>query len=535
VEREPSCTEASCIEATQLNQFHKFAVSVRPWSRVVDLIGGLLLIVGLAATATYFDSRVSTYDEGGLLTNAFLLDSGRLHYRDFYSSYPPGISVLILLSWKLLGVSVTAARVLGFFLHVVLVAGAGRLAGRAAERPFSWFGAGVVALWLSPLGVVPMAWLAALGAAFWALHAVAVWLERESRISALGAGALLASVSFFRHDLFVYLCLWLLAGTVWGMVRSRRVHLGPSTPWLVAGLAIGLLAAWLPVFISAGVGRVAQDLYFDQVRHVMPGRRLPIGSPGPVPTTLWVTTIVVGLVGPLLGGGLVVGSRARSATLFPSLFLLILSLAVLPQMLGRSEWAHFLQTVAPAFCIVAVIVERVANTGSQRKGALAVVTAGMVVFLGWALVPAPTKWLSPPHLAFGRRESGMPAWQYDSLRGAVEFIQSHSSPGEPVFVGNSQHRLVTFNNLSLYYLAQRPGSTRHMQFDPGLTTSEAVQRGMIGELEARHTNVIVLLKGGYVPEPNRSSTPGSSLLDDYIGSRYYVVDSAGGYRMLLRR
>ena len=129
----------------------------------------------------------------------------------------------------------------------------------------------------------------------------------------------------------------------------------------------------------------------------------------------------------------------------------------------------------------------------------------------------------------------MPAWQYDSAKAAVDFIRRHSDPGDPVFVGNAQHRLVTYNDLSLYYLSERPGSTRHMQFDPGLTTSDTVQEEMVRELELRRPRVVILLKGGYVPEPNTSSRAGSSILDQYIASQYEIVDSTARYRMLLRR
>jgi hypothetical protein len=74
-----------------------------------------------------------------------------------------------------------------------------------------------------------------------------------------------------------------------------------------------------------------------------------------------------------------------------------------------------------------------------------------------------------------------------------------------------------------------------MQFDPGLTTSAHVQSEMIRELEAKRPKVIVLLRGGYISEPNASSTPGSALLDNYIALQYRVVASVGEYEMLLHR
>ena len=43
----------------------------------------------------------------------------------------------------------------------------------------------------------------------------------------------------------------------------------------MAGIALVALPIWLPTLGLAGVSRVAHDLYFDQVRHVLPARKLP--------------------------------------------------------------------------------------------------------------------------------------------------------------------------------------------------------------------------------------------------------------------
>jgi hypothetical protein len=129
----------------------------------------------------------------------------------------------------------------------------------------------------------------------------------------------------------------------------------------------------------------------------------------------------------------------------------------------------------------------------------------------------------------------MPAFQLEWRRDVLAFIATNTRPGEPIFVGNNQHLRANFNDLTLYYLAQRPGATRYLQFDPGQVTRAEVQQEMIAQLEARRPTVAVLLEGGYSPEPNESIHPGSSLLDEYVASHYEVVDSSGVYRMMLRK
>jgi hypothetical protein len=507
-------------------------------SRILDLTGALLVAVGVAATAGYFGHRVSLYDEGGLLTNAFLLNQGALHYRDFYSSYAPGISVLIIAAWKFLGVSVTSARVLGFVLHLLLIAGAGRLTGLASGLRFSWLGAGLVALWSSALGVVPSAWLAALAVAFWFASALATWLERQSRGYALFTGVLLGIVSLFRHDLFVYVTFALSGALLVSAVVRRGDHADGlvirSAAWVLVGVVFVAGPAWLYLFAEAGVGRVAGDLLFEQVRYVQPARDLPILWPGLAPRPLWGTTLAIALLAPFLAVALTVDAAGQGSPTAPGAILLgFLTLAVIPQLTGRSEWAHLLQSVAPGLCLLAVLIERAMRSGARRARAVAALALVLTILIARPFTVG-IGWFRLSALERGRVESGMPAWQYHSSRKAVDFIRQNSAPGEPIFVGNLQHRRVTSNDLSLYYLAGRPAATRWMQFDPGLTTREDVQRDIVRELDHARPRVVVLLRGGWVEEPNPSSLPGSSVLDQYIARHYQPVDSSGLHIMLIR-
>ena len=525
-----------CSGVSRKNGSYSRPVPPPKASRVVlDLAGILLLVPGLVATTSYFQSQVSNYDEAGLLTNAFLLERGQLHYRDFYSSYPPGISLLILIAWQALGVSVASARVVGLTLHIVIALAAGRLAGLSSDRSFSCLAAGLAALWLGPLGVAPMAWLAGLAVAGIALCVLVGWWGSRSRSTGVFAGALLGLVSLFRHDLFVYLAFALLAVAVLLSLWQRpRKMFEPSLLWVGAGVLVVVLPPWLYLFAKSGFVRVIRDLYLDQYRYVLPGRILPLDWPSLAPAMPLLTAQLIGLTAPALAAGLILGSRDRARTFSASLMLLALSVAVLPQLLGRSEWGHLLQAVVPGVCLLAVTIERVAGSHSVVARITALVTLGSFVTLAWPLMPSRRAW-NPPSLDFSRRESGMPDWQYEAARPAIEFISANTAADDPIFVGNIQHQRVTYNDLSLYYLAGRIGATRHMQFDPGLTTSAEIQQEVIRDLEANQPRVVILLNGGWVWEPNASNQAGSSLLDDYIRAHYREAERSTRHLMLLRR
>ena len=101
-----------------------------------------------------------------LLSNTLVLARGGWPHRDFYTIYPPGIYFLILGWWKLFGIGVLAARYLSVGLHAAIVVLAGLAGGWLARRRFAWLPAGLVALWSAVVGGPPLAWWAALAAAF---------------------------------------------------------------------------------------------------------------------------------------------------------------------------------------------------------------------------------------------------------------------------------------------------------------------------------------------------------------------------------
>jgi len=512
---------------------------------LLGLLGLLLALAALVGMIHHFQDRVLIYDEGLLLTNAYLISTGAVPFRDFYSVYPPGVYYLIAGVWKVLGTSVSAARLLGFLIHLVIAACSGRLAGLAAGRRFSLFAAGVVLLWLSPHALQPYAWLAALAMALLATTAAVTWTERwlpgpqspsSGRIPVFGTGLLLGTVSCFRHDLFAYLVMVLAAVFVAAWL-SRRIPLPVLTrnlTVLAGGATMTVILFWLPTLARGGVQLTLGDLYFNLSRYVMPGREYPLTLDGPAPIAV-MAALLLCLTAPVAAGGLALLARGAPRQFTAMVLLGALSLATLPQMLRRFDGWHILYTAPPAVAVFGAFAERLAGKGDLRTAVRGLLVAALICFLGWPIIPPASQWVRTEWPSFEHRYSGMPAYQYEWRREVLAFIAEYSQPGEPIFVGNSQHRRANFNDLTLYYLAERPGATRYLQFDPGQVTREEIQREMIAQLEASRPRVAVLLEGGYNPEPNRSSIEGASLLDEYIQSHYGQVATAGVYRMLLRK
>ena len=522
----------------------------------LDLAGAALLAAGFfALVRAALDWPLRGFDEGVLLTDAMLLLRGKALYRDFYSNYPPGIFWTIAGLWKLFGPDPVVLRWLGIAMHAGLSLFAGRVAGRAAGRRFSSLAAGLVVAWTAGLGGVPFAWLAALLAAF-------VFVERLGGVSPasrgrwVAAGLALGAVGCYRHDLLVYECLALAAlGAAWAARRRRLLPPGDvlrvALPAVAAASAL-LALVFVPTLVRSGVARAAADLYFDQVRYVMPSRLLPVpdllravpalGAHVPAfAVRPFEGAVALSLAGPLLGAAaLLAGRGARGRPRLDLLLMTALAVAVLPQLLGRTDVWHALFTVSPALVLGSALAERA--TAVRWRGARALLPCALAVALALPVVASPGALLLrvPPAGAPGSsaRYGGLAevsAARADARRQVFAFLDARGSAGDPVFVGGTDHRRPLLSEMELYFLADRTGATRYMQFDPGIVGRREVQEEMVRELEAVRPRAAVLSTATLPAEPKPAGAGGATLLDDYLASRYRLVGTAGPYRLLERR
>jgi len=517
------------------------------------------VVLALRATVPHYYRVISAYDEGVLLTNAHLLLRGELPYRDFYSNYPPGIFALLAGWFAVFGQSVAVERWLGLTLHFTVATLAGRVAGRALGGRFSLVVCGLVACWLVPLRLPPYAWLAALSLA---LLACELWARAQALGRSLGyvlVGVTLGAISWFRHDLFLYFSAVSAGfGLAWVVIerwRGRRAEFfSRGSPlhgvFHVAGGALAaLLLLWVPVFAVAGASRVAHDLYLDQVHYTMPARVLPMPSLTTLSSAPWSPfalpaflrepfpgSVLLTLVGPVLALGALLWPRGAGLTHYRSMLLpAALTIAVLPQLLGRTDIAHSVFAVTPALIASAVWLiggpERRWNAG-RAWGLLLLGVALLFVPLRETL--AATKNLKLQDLRAELSRPSITPMAPDRQR-ALAFVWRHTGKGDPIYVGLTDHRWTHHNDMALYFLADRIGATRYMQFDPNLTNREDVQRSMIEELERTRPKVALLAPSKRSNEPNESRNAGSSVLDRYMRTHYKEEGRAGALRLLLRR
>jgi len=519
---------------------------------VLDFAGILLLYAGFQATWLTLQDPLNPFDEGLLLTHAHLMLAGQVPHRDFYSTYPPGIYLLIGAAWKIFGTFGWLPRLIALAIHLATAILAGRLAGRIAGRRYSLLTCGLTLLWMSLLGPPPFAWIAAMAAALAAAELFLAALRRNRPLLFLCSGLALGAVACLRHDFFIYLCVTSAAAALVWLLQERFAPLPVfqrAAAWLGLGTIVPIVVVWLPLIAYAGVEQIAADLYFDQVKHAMPARRLPFppfleinsgarfGLPLPdILTKPFPAGAALALAAPGAAAALLVACRQLQPSHRAAVGVTgVLAVAALPQMLGRTDIFHVVYVIPPALILWVALAEMATRCRTRQiAGAtLAFAVLLLMIFPIRKSIPRPSRWPSPGWcVGPDARFCGLGL--KDGQRQTVEFIQRNTRAGETIFSGNDQHQRLVVNDVSLYYLSDRTGATRYLVFDPNIVTRLDVQRQMTAELGKR-VRVAVLMNGGYFDEPNESRNVGASWLDEYLGANFEIVGTAESYTWLRRK
>jgi hypothetical protein len=126
--------------------------------------------------------------------------------------------------------------------------------------------------------------------------------------------------------------------------------------------------------------------------------------------------------------------------------------------------------------------------------------------------------------------------EIDRVR-TIDFIESHTSPDQRLYVGLTRHDKIFAADNITYFATQRLPATRWSELDPDLESRYDIQTQMVDEFERNAPPYIVLdSEFAREHEPNDSSrSSGVTLLDDYIRDKYQQVASFGLMSVWQRR
>jgi hypothetical protein len=517
------------------------------------------------------NSPLNIYDEGFVLYAAERLLRGDLPYRDFQLHYMPGQFYVVAALFAAFGHSLFVERMWDAAVRTLVVGAGFGLARSLMPALPAAAAALLVMLRLGAAGFHGFAMLTALAFALLSGTCLPASFADARRGLLIAAGALAGVATLFRQDIggFAVLTAVLLLGAWRWLGLGARPETTPrGTPSRLLPYALAFAATLLPpaLFFLWRVGAIAlwQELVIYPRSVVLVELATPL--PGAVPdfrlllsASAWRWGHVERALGnwsdysvPLAAYLWTAGYLARSlwregrAALerresWALGFLTIMGLALFGYAFYRFDPIHSLATFVPTAVLVTWGLWRAL---APRRLTVASVAAGVAVLaLGflWAGVPL-SRWavgtlkFRPPLCGAPLARPGCVELE-PSQRAALEFVQRHTAPGEPIFVGLWRHHPIPQNDTSFYFLADRPPATRFHELLAGPATPVEVQEEMVARLGRPDLKIAVLYAG--VPDPGRPGSSGEGsgapLVDGYLREAFREVARFGPYLILEKR
>ena len=477
----------------------------------------LALLFGLGALLSGLTilEGINPHDEGIVLQAAARVADGQLPYRDFYANYGPGQYYVVGALDAVFGPSLLAWRLVRVALDALVGVLAYALVRREAPAPFA-LGAWVAVVAVMAHPTLPHPNAAALALAFGALLL--------ARRSPAGAGVLAGLAFAFRFDLGVAAAV----GVALALADRRR------------GAALAAAAATAAVLVAPFALAAPGDFWDQTVGFALDEQslqRLPL--PGAYDGAFEPNKILSFYLPYVLMGGLALWLVIAAATRTPArLWAAVpLALAGLGYLLARADEFHLVPLAAVVPVLLAGEAARQWLAGRTPVALALALPLVLVAVHGLdrnriELVSGPR--LDRIHLdvADGVRA---PREEARALEQLVRYVRERVPPGRPVFVANPRHDLVRAGNPLVYVLAARPNPTRYDVMQPGVVTTDEVQREIVRDLRSSPTGLVVrwLSPVASEAEPNGAGrSSGVRILDRELARRYIEVERFGDYAVL---
>ncbi len=539
---------------------------------IVFLISYLFLFLGMPR-------RPGMYDEGIVLTGAMRVAVGQIPHRDFYFIYGPAEVYILAGLFKIFGPSLLAERLFDLLIKALVITTVYAIASSYCRRSIALFVSVVTALWLFGLNeyglaITPVSLLNLIGSVL----ILPAFRGSVSIRRMLAAGAVAGMASLFRYDtgvalLGIHACALAIAVCLRtrGLPNRLRTFAATFWPYLLGFIVLTLIPA-LYYLSVAPLAPLLQDIILFPHRYYFRGRRLPF------PAISWRGLENLGIYLPLAIAALslyaLIDRRSRTAGTntasservaqerswqgYLITFGLLLVVMYLKGLIRVAPIQMYL-AIVPSLLLIAILFQHQSAFPRAIRVLIGCLMWLSLIAAAWStlhlirLEDLDHDSVAQGILPFTRHTSPATPVEWcktknpltagycflpedDRIR-AIEFIISHTRPGQSLYSGLQKHDRIFANDNLIYFATQRLPATRWSHFDPDLQNKYEIQMQMVHELQQNAPPYIALdSEFDSVREPNDSSkSSGVMLLDNYIQQEYQPSETFGTMSVWRRR
>jgi len=508
----------------------------------------LIFIFSLPVFLICMQRSINVYDEGLILFGAQRVLNGDIIHRDFYTNYGPAQFYVLALLFKIFSPSVLVERIWDSGVRSAIVLLVFWLVSQVASRKLAWMTALASMVWLAALGFHASPMFPVIATTLAGVVCLLPILNgSKSAWRLLAAGVCAGVVGLFRYDmgLFVFSGEALVLGT---SVLSRTRRFGPAI-WVLLPFGVGLALVALPVAGTYLTTHVLGDMLLDVV--LLAGRSYATMRSLPFPglAALRSDSLEIGTYIPIAISAVAalailsdVRQHSKRQSFWPMVLVLVLTMAFMAKAYVRISVSHMTMALIMALVLLALLMDTRQKQSPILRVAMLVVFAATLY--GTLMAGLLVSWQAQRNLAWVeqgeacRIQAGLKRMRCftvdQSEMMAMTYVQDVTAPGAAIFVGLGRHDKILVNNIAFYFLADRVSVTKWHHMDPGVQTTEPVQREMITELQVKAPSYVILeASWDNAHEPNGSAvSSGVTILDDYIHANFAPVAAFGDVLVL---
>lgn len=528
---------------------------------ILGVIVSLSSFVALTVFFLFVSSfAVGTYDEGLILTGAFRVLNGDVPSRDFYAVYGPAQFYILAGLFKVFGTNVLVARIYDSAIASTIIFIVYFFLIRFHPRWYSLCGAifilAVLAqyqLELYPVNPVLVISLAS------ASVLVNLLLRDSYALAYLPISLGIALILFFRYDIsIIVLAAFGFPIIILKVIRLKVFNLGfaelsRETFRIFIVLTILPLVAIIILTKMEILLPALHDILKYNSANYVEMRSLPFPGFGMLKILpLEFISIYFPIFASILAAFTItfflrnIGNlRDDDSTkrLIPIIVFTSLTCFFFVKGWVRTSGVHMLLANIPAVLLCFICVYQLGILRFSAKSPNPSPVSKMRIRIGvWILSLSFLVYMlthnfqSHPlyrYYSFLENHAELPSlsifWIAPSLVDAALYIKINTKADERILSATGRHDKIFVNQASLYFISQRMPATIWHHYEPGVQSSETVQREIISDLEQNEVSLIMRTsKWDNVQEPNKSAVSSNVfLLDQYLKNNFHQERSFG--------
>ncbi|MBI4707811.1 MAG: hypothetical protein HY761_07810 [Candidatus Omnitrophica bacterium] len=502
----------------------------------------LFLVFLFVITAVFYlpivNLPLAPYDEAVILVGAEKVLNGQIPHKDFSSEYPPGQFYTLAAFFRVFGTSIITERAYDLIIKSLLSLSIFLIIRFLSSTLTAIVGWVMSLVWLQHSSmpaypVYPSMLFIFIGVYLQLLHIK----EQKNYYVVLSAVSIVLAV-LFRHDLGGYAAIVIAV-----ILILRRLSGEQSWSPLIAFTASGIMAG-LPVMIyfsmHSSIAIMFNDMFLVPVafleKQALP---YPPFSRWNLPFFIFPLVLVTGAITSFM----LIKHKKNDSKTYGILLISCIGIICFNQARIRSDIVHLLPVALTGILLAPILLYTLLSGLSLSRWQNRVVYVLFVIVFGITL----SKPLSIIRMLLSRTNGyvveavnpDIERARYSEidpdLNSVVAFIKNNTSKNEKIYVGVKNHDQFVFNDVIIYFLAERDSATKHHVLNPGVHTTLKVQEELVNEFKNSPPRLVVLAPRNW-NEPNPSSIDSRiELLDNYIAANFEFIKAFGLYEIWMKK